>query len=276
MNDYLEILRSRISAPEDVSTIGSVISQIAKDRGALREFLRAYLSLYTVATERRSLHAAGNFISLIPDEIARKGSLIFDFGVSLHQPSDVQPITSLSAYTSLTSINDTFHIDFYAISKEWDPEIFDPSIELTRSRTEVLQECAVLSLTPANEACQFRFNSPTLILKVQSKSVVPFEWSFDELTKKAWQCVPAALLDSNAEYSCVRAQALRDNSLAPELESMLEHPRHFVRWAAARALGMLSFEQGVLALKRLESDPHPHVARAASRALKNSNLTIRS
>ncbi len=271
MNKHLETLHSLVLAPEDVSRTGPVLAAIASDPGALQDFFRTYLSAYGDSAERGPRQAAGNFVSLIPHDVARRDSRSFDFGVSLHQPGDVLTITSLTAYTTLVSLNATFQVDFYSLPERWNPEVFDPTLELVRNRTEECSRGEVLVLTPGREACQFRFSSPTLILKVQSLPTVPFEWSFDVRTGKAWQCLPALLEDSNAEYSCIRAQALRDISLEPGLRRMLEHPRHFVRWAAARALGMLGFEQGVRALRSLATDPHPHVARAVAREFSASD-----
>jgi HEAT repeat protein len=122
---------------------------------------------------------------------------------------------------------------------------------------------------PGNIIYHFKFLKPTLILKLQSKEIfLPFEWSFDAKTKIAWQSISSHPKDSYAQHLCLAAKELRDERLTEPLENMLNHERHFIRWAAAQALGKIGREQGINALAYLSEDKHPHVANAASNALR--------
>lgn len=64
-------------------------------------------------------------------------------------------------------------------------------------------------------------------------------------------------------------------SLEP-LKVMLNHPAHYVRWEAVRAITMLNCFEGESALEVLVNDPHPHVSNAAEKALAKVRSYIES
>lgn len=60
-----------------------------------------------------------------------------------------------------------------------------------------------------------------------------------------------------------------DDELTGAVVSMLAHPAHVVRWAAANALSRVSDGWREFALDRLRHDPHPHVRNAVRRSLED-------
>jgi HEAT repeat protein len=64
---------------------------------------------------------------------------------------------------------------------------------------------------------------------------------------------------------------MKDPGAVPALEGLMEHPAHYVRWAALQAIFSLDRERGAALLKTATTDPHEHVRTAALRSLEKLN-----
>jgi hypothetical protein len=265
--NYYARLQKTISAPADVLAAVEIAAELAADDGAIQEMVREYLCSFADSESRGPRQASGNFMSLIPDALAKKSGDLFSLGLSLHETGIAESIANLTAFTLVSPLNGPVSIDRFQIAGDWQIDTFDPSIHLVHVEQTTCNAKEVVSLAPGTNAYAFNFSSTIVCLKVQSQPVIPFEWSFDANTLKAWQLTSSMQVDTKAEHSCIRARAVRDSRAAPELAALTRHPRHFVRWAAAQALGQISPEMGVQALQALTGDMHPHVSRAASNAL---------
>lgn len=271
MKDYREKLRAIIHSAEDLPRTHDIIANLAKDRAALQELIGEYFNAINPEVPRDPKQVGQNFLSLIPPEMESTHAYHFGFGLSVHEPGSSPTIASQTAYTNLSPVNVPLYVKSFWLPEDWDIEVFDDSLELREGDEFRLDPGRVLSMKPDRQTFHFRFEEPTILLKVQSHTVTAFEWSFDATTRKAWQSISTRLTDSNAVHTCVRAQALRDRGLIAPLQLLLDHERHFVRWSAAKALGFLSFEAGWSALEKLQQDQHPHVVRAAKRAMAQAS-----
>jgi len=56
--------------------------------------------------------------------------------------------------------------------------------------------------------------------------------------------------------------------------ALMEHPAHYVRWAALQAIFSLDRERGAALLKTAAADPHEHVRTAAIRSLEKLNAAV--
>jgi hypothetical protein len=92
--------------------------------------------------------------------------------------------------------------------------------------------------------------------------------AYDPRTLRAIAPIAADKGDASLEYMAWTLAAMGDPRSARVVSELMEHPAHFVRWTAVRAAMELDEEVGMALLERASRDPHPHVRKAAARALE--------
>jgi hypothetical protein len=267
MRDYFNEFDSLIKIDSDVLLAKEILSELCLDRIALGELIGEYFELMSKDNFHSSRGLSSNTL-LLKGAFDRKEENIYFPAISIFSNETIDSIVTQSNYSILTPINTELLVDCYRLPENWNCEIFDPTAKIEFDSTIILSPGEVLAIKPAEIIHHFKFREPTVILKLQAQEIIlPFEWSFDAKTKTAWQSISSHPKDSYAQHLCLAAKKLRDERLSEPLIQMLSHERHFIRWAAAQALGSMGRESGINALSQLASDRHPHVAGAAKNAL---------
>jgi hypothetical protein len=272
VRDYFSELDAIIKNGRDVLLGGGILAELAGDADALQEKLANILELV-----RANSPEAGKLTSeaaIVLRSIAeQKLNHQYLPAISWHAPGVASSVANHLIYSVLTPINRAVSIDRYSLPEGWNCEVFDPSVQLSHEERFVLRPGEVLEIVPNGPIFGFRFSEETILLKLQSTEIyAPFEWSFDSTTYRAWQIISAEPKDSYAHHLCMAAKGLRSGQFGPSLARLLAHDQHHVRWAAAQALGGISRDAGVDALRRLTQDKHPHLARNARQILEKLNI----
>jgi HEAT repeats len=108
----------------------------------------------------------------------------------------------------------------------------------------------------------------TLLLTMQSESRLSTFWEYDSSTLLPVRAIAASSSLSRLEFAARMLSEFGDPSSIPVLSDLINHPEHFIRWAAIRAIARIDETEGVKALYAAQNDQHPHVRRAALRELK--------
>jgi hypothetical protein len=108
---------------------------------------------------------------------------------------------------------------------------------------------------------------PALAVALTRGQVTALRWGYDEATLRPVQIQGARSGPARLEYAFTLLAAMAHVEAAPVIASLIEHPDHYVRWSAVRRVMALDPSLGMHLVQRSRADPHPHVRRAAERAL---------
>lgn len=127
----------------------------------------------------------------------------------------------------------------------------------------------ILALQPGVDVVEFRPQSEgtTLLLDFWSENKIEYAWEYDIETKAPVRWVPADQTWSRVDYAVKIIETLNDRDSLPTLHALLDHPAHFVRWSAVKAIVSLDFDSGLAALQKAVRDNHAHVRDAAIRTI---------
>lgn len=113
--------------------------------------------------------------------------------------------------------------------------------------------------------------APTLVVCFSSAATLTTRWEYDAATLARTRLVAADHSVSRLQLLASVLAEMKDSGAVPALEGLMEHPAHYVRWAALQAIFSLDREHGAALLKRAAADPHEHVRTAAIRSLEKLN-----
>ena len=108
----------------------------------------------------------------------------------------------------------------------------------------------------------------TLLLTLQSESRLSTFWEYDGSTLLPVRAIAASSSLSRLDFAARMLSEFGDPSSIPVLRGLLNHPEHFIRWAAIQAIARIDETEGLKVLDAAQNDQHPHVRRAALRELK--------
>ena len=264
MKEYLKALDDQIRQPSDITACGSVIRALAADSDCIGRYVAAHLE--RLKSEPHSF----------PDNIIPGGQLVFtptpnldriyDLVLSRHASTGSSIVTPY-IYAVICPMNADLVLEEYQGPSPWDLSVFDPSIRLRPLGTKTLLKGDTYAIRPDSRLTRLRVSTETLVLKIISKPILPYEWSFDEITLAPWQLISTVIEDTQLVHACRAAAQLGSPDFPPLLRALLGHDRHQVRWEALSALWVLNPDDGLAALRRFGDDSHPHIARTARQTL---------
>jgi len=262
LGQYLQRFDERIRAPGDVPEARDLFTALASDRATLHDELRRLLRglvhdpLFLPAT----VMDAQILLSPLPRPEAHYDLALGRYGAT--SPS----IVTHCVYGLVTPLFGTMRVEHYLLPAALDRAVFSAGVELERCDDFDVRTGEVLAIAPGRDVYRVRVARPGVVLKLASRPVVPFEWSFDELTLRSWQSICAIPGETNLVHACRAAAALGEHELVEPLGEVVHHERHMLRWEALRSLCLLDRTAGLAAVEDLCDDSHPHVRRAALRA----------
>jgi hypothetical protein len=167
---------------------------------------------------------------------------------------------------------ETLVYEKFLLPEQYRNEVFDPSIRITSAGTHTVSANEVLELRTDRTIYDIKVPRPQLVLKLTTAAYHTLEWLFTRDTLSAWQANDADLRSTQLRVSAYLLGRLGDESSVDSLRWLAGHPNHSVRWAAIQALGRLSRSEGLVQLERAATDTHPHIRRAAQKALSLNKL----
>lgn len=262
LSEYLRQFDERIRAPGDVPAALDLLMALAADRATLQHEVRSLLRelvrdpLFLPST----VMDAQIVLSALPRPEAH-----YDLALGRYTrtaPSIVTPCV----YGLVIPLFGTMPVEHYRLPVGLDRAVFSTGVQLERCDDFEVRAGEALAVAPGRDVYRVRVARRMVVLKLASRAVAPFEWSFDELTLRSWQSISAIPRETHLVHACRAAAALGEQELVEPLGGVVRHERHMLRWEALRSLCLLDRTAGLAAVDDLCSDSHPHVRRAALRA----------
>ncbi len=114
---------------------------------------------------------------------------------------------------------------------------------------------------------------PSLVACLSSTVTLTTRWEYDITTCQRIRVMAADHSVSRLQLLASVLAEMRDPQGVAALEGLMEHPAHYVRWAALQAVMCLDREYGISLLKKATNDSHEHVRSAAVRSLAKLDIT---
>jgi hypothetical protein len=176
------------------------------------------------------------------------------------------PITSLTEHL-LLAVNGNAELQRLAIEEPFCNDILDRSKQLVVGDLISLVPGMILRFHSPSEMFRLRFERPLLMIQLQSVTAVPLRWVFNPETLQPYRAVASRLSSSRLQFTCHTLAALGSPTSIPALKKLIDHPDHYVRWAAIQGICAISREDGLECLHRSLGDRHPHIRNAAQKTL---------
>lgn len=113
---------------------------------------------------------------------------------------------------------------------------------------------------------------PSLVACLSSTVTLTTRWEYDIVTRQRLRVMAADHSVSRLQLLASVLAEMQDPRAVTALVVLMEHPAHYVRWAALQAVICLDREHGISLLKKATNDPHEHVRSAAVRSLAKLNI----
>lgn len=171
-----------------------------------------------------------------------------------------------SPYDILLSViaGGSLRVSHYLLSEGVDGCSSSENRSIKFLRQEILPEGRILEVDGAVAAVDvLPAETPSLTLKFSTAPKRPLQWAFSRDSLQATQAIAADPVDSELIVLFGALAAMGGGASATQLIKMTEHPTHFVRWAAVKALARVSPQTAINMLDRFLSDEHPHIRNAA-------------
>ncbi len=243
----------------------------------------------------RAAARAGAFTEFINEQLRLASNLETGVGVfaaTVFRHPDyrllVFPVDTLAAAATAAELRDhpenrlmfnlgpgTVVLDLFEQPDMREHDAFDRTKALRRVGQVKLEADGVLRLTAGRDVFDTKaVSEPTVLVVLIGPALHETTWTYDSARLLPRNVSASRLSATRVEYAlAVLAElpaALDDEALL-RVNDLLDHPAHFVRWAAAKTLHRASEGAGRAALRRLSSDPHPHVRHAVARSLELLN-----
>lgn len=170
----------------------------------------------------------------------------------------------------------TITYEYYHTPDNFDPEVFNPSIKLTKGQVLEVKPYDVFAIKNQQDAV--RVSSVTdscLQIALISNPKCNQSTFFDSQTLMPIYNTSASIASSRVNYCLDFLGTIgQDKNQCNEasIKTLLDytqHPDHFVRWEAIRNLFKLSRSAAIDALKSMQHDPHPHIRESATSFLSS-------
>jgi HEAT repeats len=162
----------------------------------------------------------------------------------------------------------TVEIERYRLPPPHSFEVLDRGRRLERPERDRLEHHHVRLFRAGQDV--FRVvtaSNPTVVVLLKSKIIHRVRWMYRATTLAPALAVAVDPQSSRLEFACRVLAEMGDESVASSMTHLMNHPDHFVRWAAVRSTSSLDWRLGRELLRTAAQDAHPHVRAAASRML---------
>jgi hypothetical protein len=181
-------------------------------------------------------------------------------------------VFSLPYLGAFTVIAGQLDITLFELGDSFDHAVFDRAQQLGVGVHQSLRPGDSLVVDGSRHAIRVDVREPTLALRLFSEPIHDLQWQFDSASRSPVAAISARELDSELVSLAKLLGALGDPSAIDVLLELTSHPRHFVRWTALQALGLVDGEQAGQRLQDFVHDRHPEVAAIASKMVARQML----
>lgn len=145
----------------------------------------------------------------------------------------------------------------------------DRRLQLTETDTVMLRDVSSIRIVAGRTVLDpvGDDNDSALILVVRGELQHWLTWQYDRATLTPVAALASTLQATRMDFALNTLVELRSVGSADAVAGILEHPAHYLRWSAARALNVLAPERTPVVLEKLKDDSNRHVRRAARKAL---------
>lgn len=267
--DFLRPLASRIAETVNVGSAEAIwscegILREAHSSGLFARFINHELSGMRADAER----APYGMVPLLLADSYKLSAVTFG-------KSDVLSAYSLrnSAEHALVYVVGPWplEVELYEQRAVQDHDTFKRDATLTRVGRQAIAPGNALRITAGITVVGIAADHPpTTLLSLHGSAKYGIVWEYSPQTLSPIRAISSSIDSTRLEFALtILAEAGsvdRERSVQTAL-TLLAHPHHFVRWRAAGTLNALAPETMTAILRRLSSDPHPEIQRAAKSTL---------
>ncbi|MBV1776204.1 HEAT repeat domain-containing protein [Burkholderiaceae bacterium DAT-1] len=157
-------------------------------------------------------------------------------------------------------------LDIYDIEGVEDWTVFNPAARLVHASRQDVRDMQVRERRGQAIVMDYIAEAEFLTVELTLRPAMDYLWFFDRSGQALYPAFTSALL-SGYELMAKAAAAVGETRLQPFLLELTHSSCHAIRWQAIQSLFRLAPELAVDCLKIAVNDPHPHVRRAADKAL---------
>jgi hypothetical protein len=190
-----------------------------------------------------------------------------------NERDEILAMTAGNALLSVLSERPSLAITRFCLPAGCDVTVFSPGVELEDHGRAIMSFGSDPYICKAGDVLLLEPSDSLIVIKVVENYSLPYQWAFDGETLRS-------LFVATSLPSLTRPETLLDLAMAlhgegkgiPELtdvvESVTQHPLHFVRWKAVQILGRINPASAKSVLHRFVNDTHPHIRNSSQAALK--------
>ena len=152
--------------------------------------------------------------------------------------------------------------------------VFDSSRSLTCLGEVSLSAGEVIKCRAGVECHDVVVDSHSVFFELRSKPIHKLEWLYDASTLNPRRLIFVDALDMKINMYLLLAHHFRSPKSIPLIRPYLQHPNHFIRLSAAKALLQIEPENAATLLEELGKDSHPQLRAAAQRTIGVSSIDV--
>lgn len=191
----------------------------------------------------------------------------FKVAISLLDTEPRLPFTLTSDLLIMAAhLDSTVEVECFELPASVDLSVFDDAAEPFIRWREILKAGQLVRLE-AGQGVRFFVDRNSALLTITTQTRLHQAWYFHSETLKPLSIHASSVSAAIAQTLSDFLGTYGDDSSIDPLSTLLHHPAHFIRFAAARDLLRISLDAGREAFEQLAADPHPHVRRSANIAL---------
>ncbi|WP_156457769.1 HEAT repeat domain-containing protein [Altererythrobacter sp. Root672] len=172
-------------------------------------------------------------------------------------------LSPINAIQSNIGKTDSVKVVRYRCNRPNDFSVLDRDLSITEIESVTPGKNQIVMRPGSTDILDWRPASDTgargLTLRLNGSPLESFEWTFSRETNKAIALAPIESFESNLTTLLTLLSTCGNGETVDLVLPLLQHERHFVRWAAAQTIAAIDEEAGLKAIAKLTSDPHPEV-----------------
>jgi hypothetical protein len=258
----------RVDAPGELAECVELVRDLAGS-DVLRERIAGELAALTAEPTHAPVRSAARNHWVLWASGDRRGATLALTRVPVTPRDDADYLTDTAGHQILVSCGPgPIQGERYEQCGAEDPEVMSADESLTPRGAVTLRPGDAIVLKPRRDVLDLLPPAePGYLLVFDGPRVLTQRWVYDRSTLGAVSSIAASPHDARLEGGMRLLRVLGHTPAAPIVAALAEHEAHFVRWTAIRYAMALDPDEGLRLLRRAATDPHPHVRRAAERAL---------
>jgi len=189
------------------------------------------------------------------------------FSLALRFLLPSQPSNTVSAFVEhrmMAVVHGSAHLHRFEQPHVEPLDILDRERKIVSLGTSTLSTGNVLACRAAVDCYQLSVDEPVIVFEMRSEPIYKFQWSYDCVSLVPKRIFYVDSREMRAHLGLLTALNLKSSETVPQVRSFLEHPNHFIRWCALKALIQLEPDKISTYLDDAAHDCHPQIRVAAA------------